>query len=103
MFPKVKMHAHTDKCANQPGWMDDYEGYVLPQAVSYTTRAAAVREETDWSRETNAKMSPLTQRTRRSVEFLKTSSSHIGATAPGYASTLQPYQCPAAVIVCCSS
>ncbi|KAJ8396766.1 hypothetical protein AAFF_G00013650 [Aldrovandia affinis] len=44
----------------QPGWMDEYEGYILPQAVRYGARATSVREDTDWSREMGgfAEMTP---------------------------------------------
>lgn len=88
----------------QPGWMEDYEGYVLPQAVSYTARDSTVREETDWSREREgrAEMTPLTQRplqhTQRSAEFIERSPSHIGAAAPVYVSTPRPYQGPPAMM-----
>lgn len=83
----------------QPGWMADYQGYTLPQAVS---NAGAIGRETEWSSETegSAKMTPLTQRspryTQRPTEFTEMPPSRIGAAAPVYERT--PYQYPPALM-----
>ncbi|KAJ8351044.1 hypothetical protein AAFF_G00158540 [Aldrovandia affinis] len=96
--------ARPRRQVRRPGWMDEYEGYILPQAVHYGTRATSVREDTDWSREIGgfAEMTPLTQHpvqlTRRPAEFSEMSPSRMGAAAPGYTSTPRPYQCPPAVM-----
>lgn len=84
----------------QPRWMEDYEGYTHPQAGSYPLRTSAAIEETDWSRsrEGFVEMTPLTQHplqpTHYPAEFIETSSSHIGATAPVYVSTSRSYEGP---------
>ncbi|KAJ8403170.1 hypothetical protein AAFF_G00353870 [Aldrovandia affinis] len=96
--------ARPRRQVRQPGWMDEYEGYILPPAVRYGAHATSVREDTDWSREIGgfAEMTPLTQHpvqlTRRPAEFSEMSPSRMGAAAPGYASTPRPYQCPPAVM-----
>ncbi|GLD46301.1 uncharacterized protein AKAME5_002701400, partial [Lates japonicus] len=84
----------------QPRWMDDYEGYTLPQAVSYPPCTSAAPEEIDWrrSREGIAEMTPLTQRllqpTYYPAEFIETPLSYTGAAAPVYVSTPRPCQGP---------
>jgi len=87
--------------ARQPRWMEDYDGYTIPQAVSYPTGIPTAMEETEWRyREGFAEMTPLTQRTfqHHPAELLETSPSHLGVTAPVYVSTPQPYQGPHAMM-----
>lgn len=84
--------------------MDDYEGYILPQAVNHIAWTSAVRETTEWSREREgfAEMTPFTERpfqhTRHSAEFMEMSPSYIGAGAPVYVSMPWPHQGPPSVM-----
>ncbi|KAM7406760.1 hypothetical protein PAMA_002803 [Pampus argenteus] len=71
----------------QPRWMDDYEGYTIPQAVTYPVGAYAAEEQTDWnSTEGFAEMTPLTphrlHHTQYSAESIEASPSHVRAAAP---------------------
>ncbi|CAK6959231.1 uncharacterized protein LOC115580317 [Scomber scombrus] len=81
----------------QPGWMEEYEGYALPQVASYTGHASAAREETNWSRERKglAEMTPLTQ---LPTDYMVTPPSHIGTAPPVYVSTPQLYHGPPAMM-----
>lgn len=90
--------ARPRRRVRQPGWMDAYEGYVLPQAVGNAARASIGRPG---SREGSAEMTPLAHRssyTQCLAESGQMSPSCIGASAPAYVSTPRPSQGPPAVM-----
>ncbi|KAJ8343133.1 hypothetical protein AAFF_G00249470 [Aldrovandia affinis] len=83
----------------QPGWMDEYEGYKLPQAVPLWRHATSVREDTAGQRDRGIRRdgpSPSISATySRQLSSQNVPQSHgryaRRLVAP---STPQPYQCP---------